>query len=53
MNLPDALPDGALFITHDVTDEAGWDDVVAKGIEAFGGIDILVNNAGIAGGGPD
>lgn len=48
----EALPDGALFITHDVTDEAGWDDVVAQGIEAFGGIDILVNNAGVAGGGP-
>lgn len=46
------MPDGALFITHDVTDEAGWDDVVAQGIDAFGGIDILVNNAGIAGGGP-
>ena len=37
----------ALFVHHDVTDEASWNAVVAKAKSAFGGIDVLVNNAGV------
>jgi len=43
----------ALFIAHDVTDEAGWADVVRTARERFGRIDVLVNSAGVASeGGP-
>jgi NAD(P)-dependent dehydrogenase (short-subunit alcohol dehydrogenase family) len=38
----------ALFLVHDVTDEAAWEAVVARTREAFGGLDVLVNNAGIS-----
>ena len=39
----------ALFVTLNVTDEAGWKDVVDVTVRAFGKLDILVNNAGISG----
>lgn len=43
----------AVFLTHDVTDEAQWADVVAEVRKQFGRLDILFNNAGIGGaGGP-
>jgi NAD(P)-dependent dehydrogenase (short-subunit alcohol dehydrogenase family) len=51
MALADHLRSGgaqALFLLQDVTQEQGWNEVVEKVQEAFGGIDILVNNAGIA-----
>jgi 3alpha(or 20beta)-hydroxysteroid dehydrogenase len=38
---------GAEFLTHDVTDEARWQEVVTAIIAAHGKIDVLVNNAGI------
>ena len=38
----------AMAIHQDVTSEAGWQDVMAKTIEAYGCLDVLVNNAGIA-----
>lgn len=38
----------ASFMTHDVTSEAAWEDVVAETRRAFGGLHVLVNNAGIA-----
>jgi 3alpha(or 20beta)-hydroxysteroid dehydrogenase len=37
----------ARFMRHDVTDEDGWQAVVAETLKAFGRIDILVNNAGV------
>lgn len=37
----------AVFVEHDVTDEEGWQHVVATATETFGGLDILFNNAGI------
>lgn len=37
----------ALFMQHDVSDEAGWSHVITKSRETFGTLDILVNNAGI------
>jgi len=33
---------------QDVTDESGWDEVMAAVSETYGGLDICVNNAGIA-----
>ena len=40
--------DGAVFVEHDVTDEAAWGAAVERTVAAFGGLDILVNSAGIA-----
>ena len=37
----------ALFLHHDVTDEARWDEIMAEITAQFGGLDVLVNNAGI------
>jgi NAD(P)-dependent dehydrogenase (short-subunit alcohol dehydrogenase family) len=39
----------AVFMTLNVTDEAGWKNVVAQTVKMFGKLDILVNNAGISG----
>ena len=41
------IGDNALFIRHDVTDEAGWVAVVSETVAHFGRLDILVNNAGL------
>ena len=38
----------AMAIHQDVTGEAGWQEVMAKTVEAYGCLDVLVNNAGIA-----
>jgi len=37
----------ARYEHHDVTDEAGWQVLIATARDAFGGVDVLVNNAGI------
>src|SRR3954452_2891551 len=37
---------GALSVRGDVTDPRDLERVVARAVEAFGGIDILVNNSG-------
>lgn len=39
---------GAVFLTHDVSDEAAWDTVMAEVERRYGRLDALVNNAGIA-----
>ncbi|HXT09763.1 MAG TPA: glucose 1-dehydrogenase [Roseiarcus sp.] len=39
---------GALVLSQDVTDEAGWREVVEAAIARFGRLDVLVNNAGVA-----
>lgn len=41
------LGSAAVFIRHDVTDEAAWNDVVAQAESSFGPVAGLVNNAGI------
>jgi len=41
----------AEFISHDVTREEAWIDVVEQVVKRHGGLHILVNNAGIAIGG--
>ena len=37
----------AIFHKHDVTDEAGWADVVDTALSEFGRLDVLVNSAAI------
>ena len=41
------LGDNALFIKHDVSNEADWQNVVDTVIKKWDKIDVLVNNAGI------
>ena len=41
------IGDAAMFIRHDITSEAGWQEVIKETEEHFGGLDILVNNAAI------
>lgn len=41
------IGDKAIFVSHDVANEAAWQDVVAKAVQRFGKLDILVNNAGV------
>ena len=37
----------ATWMTHDVTSEARWAEVVARAIEVHGRVDVLLNNAGV------
>jgi NAD(P)-dependent dehydrogenase (short-subunit alcohol dehydrogenase family) len=39
----------AMFCSLNVTDEAGWKQLVEQTVRVFGRLDILVNNAGISG----
>jgi 3alpha(or 20beta)-hydroxysteroid dehydrogenase len=39
----------AIFVKHDVANEAGWRTVVDAATRQFGGVNILVNNAGVPG----
>ena len=41
------LGDAALFVTLDVTQEAGWQSAVAASVERFGGLHGLLNAAGV------
>ena len=41
----------AVYQSHDVTDEAQWQAVIASTVAKFGGLHVLVNNAGIGIGG--
>ena len=43
----------AVFLHHDVTQEADWQKAIAATLERHGKLDIVVNNAGISGGLPD
>lgn len=42
-----ATIDGAIAMTHDITDPAQWESVVTAALDAHGRVDILVNNAAI------
>ena len=39
--------ENAVFVRHDVTQEADWQAAIALAQQRFGGLDILINNAGI------
>ncbi|HXV01665.1 MAG TPA: glucose 1-dehydrogenase [Caulobacteraceae bacterium] len=41
----------AVFLAHDVTDDARWTEVVTAAMARFGRIDVLVNSAGVGSGG--
>ena len=41
------IGDNALFVKHDIASAEGWEEVIARTEEKFGGVDILVNNAAI------
>lgn len=43
-----ALGDRAMFLEHDVTDEAAWATVVNETLDRFGQVDVLVNNAAVS-----
>ena len=45
--LAKACGERALFLRHDVSNEAEWQEVIAKVQAHFGPLDILINNAGI------
>lgn len=47
MNAPSTLPDGAIFIRTDVTDEAQVAAMVEETVASRGKLDCIVNNAGI------
>ncbi len=42
----------AIFMHHDVSDEAVWEAVYRAAVEKFGRVDVVVSNAGVAMGGP-
>jgi 3alpha(or 20beta)-hydroxysteroid dehydrogenase len=42
-----AIGDAAVAEAHDVQNEDDWERVVARALDAFGGVDVLVNNAAI------
>ena len=37
----------AIFVAHDVAEEAAWQRVIATTLQTYGRLDILVNNAGV------
>lgn len=41
------LGDSAIFVKHDVSDDASWTAVVEQAVAKFGTVDILINNAAI------
>ena len=43
-----AAADGALFVAHDVADEAAWERAIGAVLQAHGRLDVLVNNAGVS-----
>lgn len=43
---PDQLPEGALFIKADVSQDSEVRNLVNTAVKEFGGLDIMVNNAG-------
>ncbi|QCP50348.1 glucose 1-dehydrogenase [Trinickia violacea] len=42
-----SIGESAIFLEHDVSDEAAWAAVVESTLERFGQVDVLVNNAAV------
>jgi Dehydrogenases with different specificities (related to short-chain alcohol dehydrogenases) len=38
----------AIFVSHDVTDETSWENLIEATLSKFGKLNIMVNNAGVA-----
>ena len=45
--LADEIGNGAIFIKHDISVEAEWQNVIETTLKTFERLDVLVNNAGI------
>lgn len=41
------IGDSAVFVKHDISSEADWQNVVQTTLDTFGRLDVLINNAGI------
>jgi len=48
ISTPENMPEGAIFIPTDISDEAQRQNLLDQVIAKFGRVDLLVNNAGIA-----
>ena len=40
----------AIYIHHDVTSEASWQELIVETVSRYGRLDILINNAGVSSG---
>lgn len=52
MAIAEELGESALFVEHNVTNSASWDEVIKAAEDRFGPVNVLVNNAGIGYGVP-
>lgn len=41
--------ESVLGVKHNIAEQSGWNEVVARAVEAFGKVDVLINNAAIPG----
>lgn len=48
-SLQQELGEQAIFVEHDATNFAEWNEVIEEAEAAFGPVNVLVNNAGILG----
>ena len=48
ISTPENMPEGAIFIPTDISDEAQRQNLLDQVVARFGRVDLLVNNAGIA-----